>query len=202
MTGSYTCPGMPGPRRAFALRLPLLALVAWPATAAATQVAAVGLPELAREAAEVVVAEVGAQRARWADGVIVTRVELRVLDDWLHPGATRRIHVEQRGGTVGDLTMTVIGAPRFVTGQRALLFLRRPDPATPDVLAVLGMAQGLRPLRYEAQAGRWVVLPPDLTSVVEQGPDGAWRPVAPEAYRPVALDGLRAEVRRLRGLAP
>ncbi|HWP66901.1 MAG TPA: hypothetical protein VNO26_13400 [Candidatus Limnocylindria bacterium] len=65
--------------------------------------------------------------ARLPGGRIVTQADL-VVDTTLKGPAHRRIRVTEAGGRVGDVTVRIPGMPRFVAGERMLVFLReRPD---------------------------------------------------------------------------
>ncbi len=104
----------------------------------------------------------------------------------------RHLTLRQPGGTVGDIEMTVRGMPVFVAGERSLLFLRRAQ--------VVGMAQGKRNLRWQADERRWLVEPADHAEVVAVGRDGRLGAARPE--RAEDLDGLRGKVRSLVGKQP
>jgi hypothetical protein len=159
------------------------------ATASASLMVVMDLDELTGEADRIVVASVLSVRGEWDSKRtrIVSRIELQVEEAWKgEVGGDGRLTIVQPGGTVGDVEMTVHGMPRFSAGERSLLFLAgRTRPA------VLGMAQGRRPLRWDVAGRRWMALPPDRGGVVRR--DGA--AVAPEPALP--LDELRRRVRSL-----
>ena len=181
-------------RRAFPLGLaPVLAglCVAAPG-AVASMARALDLTELTAAADQIVVADVLSARAAW-DGAhqsIHTTVELAVAESWKgQPPADGRITIRNLGGAVGDIEMTVHGAPRFSAGERALLFLRRSQ--------VVGMAQGKRSLRWQATSRRWLVEPADRAGAFTFDEDGKPRPA--EAGPAESLDGLRSRIRNLVG---
>jgi hypothetical protein len=160
--------------------------------ATASLVRALDLAELARDAEQVVVADVVSLHAAW-DGVhrnIYTTIEVVVQESWKGavPG-DGRITIRQPGGTVGEIEMTVVGMPRFSAGERTLLFLRHAQ--------VLGMAQGKRRLRWEAAGRRWLVEGADRSTAVAFDAQGKLQNVRPD--RTEDLDSLRARVRRLVG---
>ena len=84
-------------------------------------------------AAKVVTAKVKSQESYEKDGLIYTKVSLDVKKTWMGP-RNRVTHIEVVGGTVGDMTLTVSGAPKFETGQDTLLFL--------DDNQIIGFGQG------------------------------------------------------------
>jgi hypothetical protein len=77
----------------------------------------------------IVVATAGASHGRWAPGGwIETVTELRVEEAIKGPvAAGETIHVTELGGMVGDIGYVVAGSPRYVEGQRVLLFLETND---------------------------------------------------------------------------
>jgi hypothetical protein len=124
---------------------------------------------------------------------IVSTIELSVVERWKGDGAPTHYTVMQLGGTVGDLTMVVHGMSQFTVGERALVFLR----GTPERAAVVGMAQGKRAIRRDADTGAWLVHAPDRAGAVfmRTTPPGAASPVFDMRARP--LEALRDEVRTL-----
>lgn len=98
---------------------------------AATAVAQVpDLDALIRRSGMIVEGSVVAVRSEWdaSRTQIHTHVSLRVLA--LHKGELTQPKLDLRllGGTVGNITMAVIGQPTFTPGESVLLFLR-PDYA-------------------------------------------------------------------------
>jgi hypothetical protein len=136
-------------------------------------------------------------RAAWDAGHerIVTTVELSVVESWKGAAApAARVVIAQPGGTVGDVTMTVFGMPRFSPGERALVFLR----GAPDRARVVGLAQGKRAMRRDPAGGRWLVAPPERAGAAFVRRAASLQglpPVFDTGPRP--LDELRADVRAL-----
>ncbi|MFT4539792.1 MAG: hypothetical protein ACI835_002241 [Planctomycetota bacterium] len=97
---------------------------------------------------EVVSGRVTRVESRWTDdhSQIFTYVTLdRVAS---HKGAaTGEVTLIQLGGTVGDWSMTVSGAPVFTTGEEVVVFLCRMESAKRHSVAtsrwLLGLGQGL-----------------------------------------------------------
>lgn len=117
----------------------LLALLLTPVTASATVVRPMNIEELAAQATSVVHGVVEAQHAVRIDGRFVTLVDVRVEERLESDAATDpgRVTVEIPGGTVGQYSQVVAGAPRFAVGQEVVLFLWAASPgAAPRVLGL------------------------------------------------------------------
>ncbi len=83
------------------------------------------LPELVREADQVVHGRVISARAVPDDTRIFTEYVVEVRAWAKTPGAEpSTITIRQPGGTWGDVTMTVVGAAHFAPGQELVLFTR------------------------------------------------------------------------------
>ncbi|HEV8322020.1 MAG TPA: hypothetical protein VG389_10430 [Myxococcota bacterium] len=172
--------------------------------------------DLARASEVVIVGRVEATRAEWnsAGTGIHTLVTVRVAEvvartegtpsAALVPGQT--VEVLTRGGVVGDMGMTVLGAAELRTGEEVVLFLERLGPR----LGAVGWAQGkwaLAPVPPPAAPGappatlapddRLCVSAAGAFSLMARGPDGALVPVPPPGAR--TLRTLKAEVRAARG---
>ncbi len=176
-----------------------VALLLPPGAARATVARALDLPELVARADHVVVATALGRSSRWDRfGRIVSDITLEVEQDLkgrLEKG--ERVEVTVLGGTVGNLTMTVAGAARMRTGERAVVFLR--DAHAPGKLRTVGMGQGVIRLAAEPDTGRMVVLPgagPRSLLVGQESKPGP-RDSERTAEAPALLDDLLAEIRRL-----
>jgi hypothetical protein len=192
---------MPRSMPCCARRLPtaLLALAITTAPAAparASLILALDLPAMVARADRIAVVDVRGVRSFWNDrhDRIVTAVELSVVDGWKgDAGPGTRLTVLQPGGTVGDITTTVDGMPRFVPGERALVFLH----GARDRETVVGLTQGKRPLHRDPHSGRWMVRAPSRAGAdfVRPPGDAGTAPIFDPRDRP--LDDLRAQVRAL-----
>jgi hypothetical protein len=109
---------------------------------------------LTDSAAKVVTAKVKSQTAFEKDGLIYTKVSLDVKKTWMGP-RNRITHINVVGGTYGDLTLTVSGAPKFETGEDTLLFL--------DDNQIIGFGQGAFAIK-DGRATR------DLDNPMDEGP--------------------------------
>lgn len=80
------------------------------------------LAKLARTAQPIARAKCVANTARWDDGEIWTLTEFESEENW-KGAAPYRFSVRLLGGTVGNITSTVEGVPRFQPGDDVVLFL-------------------------------------------------------------------------------
>ena len=120
----------------------------------ASVVIALDLQELTAEADRIVVGRVvWVEPIRTGNGMIRTRYRIRVEQD-LRGSGDREIIVETMGGRIGRLAMRVEGAPSFVLGDRAVVFVRGSGDA---IFRPVGMAQGV--MRIERETGRDMVVP-------------------------------------------
>jgi hypothetical protein len=117
-----------------------VALLASALPAAATQVVAVSVEELARTSDAVVRAKVLEKKAsKTADGKrIFTTIELR-RSGVLRGDAPKRLRVVVPGGVVEGVGQRVEGAPEFEKGEDVVVFLQR---AGPDAFRVASLSQG------------------------------------------------------------
>jgi hypothetical protein len=176
---------------------PILVAVAASVAAAipvarASIVRAMDLADLTAAAERVVVADVAKVESQWDKDHrrIYTTVEIRVQESW--KGTTPSdgtIVFHQPGGSVGEIEMSVVGMPRFSVGEKAVLFLEH--------ARVVGLAQGKRPLHWDAIQKRWFAEPADTTGTVTVDRQGRIR--AAERNTSETLDSLRAKVRALLG---
>lgn len=109
------------------------------------------IEDLTRKSDVVVRGTVLAQDARWSPDrhLIYTFVRVRV-DETLKGAADAEVMVQRPGGTLGDITQRVHGAPEFADGEQVVLFLARLPSRTP-MYVVEGMAQGKLKVEGAAQ---------------------------------------------------
>lgn len=114
----------------------------------------VDLPTLDRMSESVVHARVVGMDSAWnpEGSMIFTEVTLEVLGR-LRGTADATVVVRVPGGTVGDFTSEMEGAPRFQTGDEVVVFLSRWQDGVP---MVAGYAEGLSFVHADA-AGRSVL---------------------------------------------
>jgi hypothetical protein len=173
----------------------LLGIVLGGGSAAASLVVALDLPTMVERADHVALVDVMSVRSAWDERHerILTTVDLSVVETWKGTSApASHVSIVQKGGTVGDTTMTVFGMSRFTPGERALVFLSGPI----DHARVLGMAQGKRVVKKDIATGRWMVNVPDRSGAAFVRPNPAVRsPVFETRARPI--EDLRAEIKAL-----
>jgi len=216
-----------GGRHAGFAWMALAALWIWAGPALGSIMLALDLSDLVQQADHIAVVDVKSVRSDWdaKHERIYSTIELAVVDSWKSsvttagqaPGAgptvpPTTLTIVQPGGTVGDISMVVMGMARFTPGVRSLVFLR--GQATRA--QVVGMSQGIHPLTFEATTQRWTVTPASLAQLelvprasaplapaVRTPVSGAPLPGAAAARsrlnvrQPVALADMKAEVLRL-----
>jgi hypothetical protein len=163
--------------------------------AVASMVLAMELPELTARAERIVVADVTTVRMGWDSRHqrILSTIEMKVAEVWKgQVPASGRLTLVQPGGSADGIEMRVHGLPSFVTGERAVLFLRG---AAAQPIALVGMGQGKRGMTFEPVSKRWMVDGGDRSAAVTFGPQGRPLEAAPVASLP--LDELRRQVRNL-----
>ena len=113
-----------------------LAQCAW-----ATTIVKMELPEIVKKSDRIVEGIVESVDSRWdaERKLAFTYVSLRVSEEFKGVPA-RTIILKLLGGTVGGLTVSVPGMPRFTPNERAIVFLRNQPEAVYDLV---GLSQGV-----------------------------------------------------------
>ena len=172
------------------LLLAALAAAALPLSAAATTIQLQDLSELVSGAEAVVQGRVLSAQAVEQGTIIVTEYQVEV-SDWLKPGpqgSPRTIVIRQPGGTVGDVTMTVVGAAHFAVGEELILFTRD--------YGGLGHQQ----VENLSQGALWIATEPVPPGARSAGPPRKSLPQAagfPRGGAPADLEAFKARVREL-----
>jgi len=137
---------MTGSRSRAALALGAILLAGISLTAASTFLK-VDIPTLKKMSESVVHANVVDVRSAWNDegSAIFTYVTLEVRGR-LHGASENQIVVRVPGGTVGDFTSEMEGAPQFHQGDHVLAFIARWYDGVP---MVAGYAQGLSKVKQD-----------------------------------------------------
>jgi len=125
---------------------------------------------------------------RWDAGEIWTFTTFDVAETWKGL-ATDRVTVRLIGGTVGSLTSTVSGVPRFRTGEEVILFLER--TARRD-FTVVSWQQGTFRVGRDPRSGAEIVT--QDTAAFETF-DAQTRQFKASGIRDLPLDLFRAQVR-------
>jgi hypothetical protein len=100
----------------------------------------------------------------------------------LKGGLGEKVTVRVPGGQAGAFVNIIPGAPRFVEGDRVVLFLTVSGPAVP---VVTGTSQGVYRVTTDARSGALLVVPPlveQAGSVATARGDLARRPLALPAF--------------------
>ena len=125
---------------------------------AASVLVQMDIPALIRHADQGVVhGHVLSTRSAWDPErtMIFTWVRLRVIEDLTGKNATGELlTLRVPGGRVNDVEVTMIGAPRFLTGSEVVVFLSRWSDGP---LMVVGYHQGLSTVSVRAGAGALLV---------------------------------------------
>ena len=132
-------------------------VIAMSAVAGATVLVPTDLGELSRDAMAIARGHVVAVDAQWTDGrrTIETIVTLQT-ETYLKGSLGDTVQFRVPGGVMGRFRNVVVGAPRFVVGQRVIVFLGAQGPTIPYVL---GLGQGVFRLG-QTTGGEWLVAPP------------------------------------------
>jgi hypothetical protein len=111
------------------------------APAFATTVARLNLDQLVQRADLIVQGHVESVYSQWDEErrLVFTYISIRV-DESLKGERRQSVLIRQVGGTVGTMQMSVAGVPQFRSGEMAIVFLKRQDDST---FQVVGMSQGL-----------------------------------------------------------
>ena len=172
----------------------LAALVAalLPVAGSATTIQLQELPAMVGSAEQVLHGTVTSARAVQQGTIIVTEYEIEV-SDWLKPGPAgtpRTTTIIQPGGTIGDTTMTVVGAVHFTPGDEVILFTR--DYGGLGRQQVVNLSQGALPIVTEPA-------PPGPGTQPGAAPPRRRLPQAATfpGGAPDAVDAFKARVREL-----
>jgi hypothetical protein len=173
-----------------------VAAVCFSRAASASLVLALDLETMVARADNVAVVDVVSVTAAWDERheQILSTINLTVVESWKGTAApATRLVVVQPGGAVGDIVQTVHGMTRFTPGERAVVFLQ----GRAERAHVVGMAQGKRLVRREANSGRFLVYAPDRSGAtfLRTTPASGTSPVFDMRARP--LEDLRTDVRAL-----
>jgi len=123
----------------------------------------------------------------WDAGEIWTVTTFEVAETWKGL-ATDRVTVRLLGGTVGSLTSTVSGVPRFRTGEEVVLFL---EPTTRGDFTVVSWQQGTFRVGRDPRNGAQIVT--QDTAAFETF-DTRTRQFKASGIRDLPLEAFRARV--------
>src|SRR5580658_10006125 len=156
-TGRIDCATKTG-RRVIMIVVLLVALLASVAmSASATTLERMSVAKMTQAAQLVVRAQCVANSTGWDGGEIWTFTSFAVEDAWkgAPSGAAQQLTVRLLGGSVGNLSSTVSGVPRFRPGEEVILFLQ--STARGDY-SIVSWVQGTFRIRRDARSGAEIVV--------------------------------------------
>jgi hypothetical protein len=142
----------PGTNRIFAALITFGALFA-SATATCTTLVRMSVAQMTQAAQLVVRVRCVSNSTAWDVGEIWTFTSFTVQETWKGSQSANSdsvLTVRLLGGTVGNLTSTVSGIPRFVPGEDVILFL---EPTTRGDYSVVSWIQGTFRIRRDPRSG-------------------------------------------------
>ena len=170
------------------------------APARATTLLRLDLESIVDLSEQVVVGRVEALRPRIEGGRVFTHVDIAVDRRLKGTSTSEQVTVRQIGGSTEELVTYVPGSPIFRPGEHVLVFLERPRPDGP--LVVAGMVQGKLTLALGPDNKTLYAVPqPAHAALVEHVADAApgqpsLRPAAPSPSlaSPIPLSVLEARI--------
>jgi hypothetical protein len=129
---------------------PLIALLVICTAAAGTTLARMSVAQMTRAAKNIVRARCLTNSTAWDAGEIWTFTTFEVEENWKGARRDKQIIVRLLGGTVGGLTSTVSGVPRFVEGEEVILFL---EPTARGDFSIVSWMQGTFRVRRDRASG-------------------------------------------------
>jgi hypothetical protein len=139
--------------------LPFIACVLVTSVASATVIVPADFAEIVGGSAIIAHARIVDVRAEWADGRRwIDSVVTAEVVSFLKGGSEQEtITFKVPGGRLGRYRSVVVGAPVFVRGEEAVLFLKSHGDELPDVY---GLNQGVFRVRLDSVTGQRIVVPP------------------------------------------
>jgi hypothetical protein len=127
------------------------------ATASATTLERMSIAKMTEHAQLVVRARCVANTVAWDGGEIWTFTSFEIEDSWkgAPTGAAQQVTVRLLGGTVGNLTSTVSGVPRFRAGEEVILFLQ---PTPRGDFSIVSWVQGTFRIHRDGRSGAEIVV--------------------------------------------
>src|SRR5271168_4135277 len=126
-------------------------------TAVATTLERMSIAKMTQRAQLVVRAQCLGNSVAWDGGEIWTFTSFEVEDSWkgAPTGAAQQVTVRLLGGSVGNLTSTVSGVPRFRPGEEVILFLQ---PTARGDFPIVSWVQGTFRIHRDARSGAEIVV--------------------------------------------
>lgn len=166
-------------------------LVSAAVSGSATTLERMSVAKMTVAAQLVVRAQCVANSAAWDGGEIWTFTSFAVEESWkgAPTGAAQELTVRLLGGSVGNLTSTISGVPRFRPGEEVILFLQ--NTARGDY-SVVSWVQGTFRIRQDARSGAEIVV---QDTAAYETYDPMTRRFDAEGIRNLSVAGLRLRVR-------
>jgi hypothetical protein len=174
-----------------ALALILAGVLASSATmVTATTLERMSVAKMTQSSQLVVRAQCVANSSAWDGGEIWTFTSFEVEDAWkgAPSGAARHVIVRLLGGSVGNLSSTVSGAPRFRPGEEVILFLQ---PTSRGDFSIVSWVQGTFRIRRDTRSGAEIVV---QDTAAFDTYDPAARQFSAEGIRNLSVAALRMRV--------
>jgi hypothetical protein len=123
----------------------------------ATTLERMSLAKMAQTAPLIIRARCLANSTAWDAGEIWTFTNFAIEETWkgAPPGAAAHITVRLLGGSVGNLTSTVSGVPRFHPGEEVILFL---EPTPRGDFSIVSWVQGTFRIRRDPRTGEEIAI--------------------------------------------
>ena len=159
-------------------------------TASATTLERMSVAKMTQSAQLVVRAQCVANSAAWDGGEIWTFTSFEVEDAWkgAPAGAAQQVVVRLLGGSVGNLSSTVSGVPRFRPGEEVILFLQ---PTARGDFSIVSWVQGTFRIHRDTRSGAEIVVQ-DTAAFGTYDP--ATRQFNAEGIRNLSVAALRQRV--------
>ena len=169
-----------------------MAIVAFPATLAATTLERLSMNDLSDQSTVVVVGKVLNGGGELKDGAVYTHYQLSVSDVW-KGSAGSQLDVYVPGGTASGFRQLVPGAPVLTVGSEYVVFLWVGRSGRAQIM---GLSQGLFAIAADSASTAKYAERPGVKEMMVDPLTG--RPVTDETVRMKAAD-LKALVRKRQG---
>jgi hypothetical protein len=156
----------------------------------ATTLERMSIAKMTQAAQLVVRAQCIGNSAAWDGGEIWTFTSFAVEDSWkgAPSGAAQQLTVRLLGGSVGNLSSTVSGVPRFRPGEEVILFLQS---TTRGDYSIESWVQGTFRIHRDARSGAEIVV---QDTAAFDTYDSATRQFDAEGIRNLPVGALRLRV--------
>ncbi len=150
-----------------------VAILFYPAFSPATKLLKMSIEDLTLKAESIVIGDVvevdsGSRRDQTT---IDTTITVKV-SDCLKGSCTPEMVIVQRGGSDGFGTLYIPGMPRFIEGEKVLLFLRLDPEGRLGKWSVVGMCQGIFNIEKNNKDGRLYAQQQGGAALAAPGPSG------------------------------